>query len=175
MHSLPTHRRGVTALLAMIFLVLFATLAVGFYASMTQTAVIATNEKNGTISLTAAESGMDFIRYQLSMIKVPATTPADQYFSYVADHLKNALEGTGNLGANYVAVTSSSVTIPANANAYVKMDNTGAEFRATVEKAGNNIRVKTTGRFINATANNRAVQMDYQPTEVPTSIFSFAV
>ena len=68
-------RHGVTALLAMIFLVLFATLAVGFYASTTQTTVIATNEKNGVISLTAAESGMDFIRYQLALIKVPPTDP----------------------------------------------------------------------------------------------------
>ena len=71
-------RRGVTALLAMIFLVLFATLAVGFYASTTQTAVIASNEKNGVVSLTAAESGMDFIRYQLALIKVPPTVPVAQ-------------------------------------------------------------------------------------------------
>jgi len=69
MQCSKTARRGVTALLAMIFLVLFATLAVGFYASTNQTAVISTNEKNGTISLTAAESGMDFIRYQLALIK----------------------------------------------------------------------------------------------------------
>jgi hypothetical protein len=175
MHCSKTARRGVTALLAMIFLVLFATLAVGFYASTNQTAVVATNEKNGTISLTAAESGMDFIRYQLALIKVPPTTPPDQYFSYVADHLEAALEGSGNLGAQSVAVSSSSVTIPANPNAYIKADNNGADFRATLEKVGTNIRVKTTGRYINAVASNRAVQMDYQPTEVPTNIFGFAV
>src|SRR5678815_430288 len=110
MRPLPTIRRGVTALLAMIFLVLFATLAVGFYASTTQTAVIATNEKNATISLTAAESGMDFVRYQLARIKIPATTPPDQVFSYVADHLEDALEGTGNLGSNSVAVSGGTVT-----------------------------------------------------------------
>src|SRR5882672_1426109 len=143
MHQLSTTRRGVVALLAMIFLILFATLAVGFYASITQTAVVAVNEKNGTISLTAAESGMDFIRYKLSQIKVPPTTPTDQYFSYVADHLKDALEGSGNLGSNTVGVSSSSVTIPANPNAFIKMDNNGAEFRATLEKAGTNVRVKT--------------------------------
>src|SRR6267378_3885065 len=105
-------RRGVTALLAMIFLVLFATLAVGFYASTTQTTVIATNEKNGVISLTAAESGMDFIRYQLALIKVPPTIPVDQTFDYVASHLQDALESSANLGGKRVAVTSSSVTIP---------------------------------------------------------------
>src|SRR4051812_26896413 len=175
MRIAKTQRRGVTAVLAMIFLVLFATLAVGFYASTTQTAVVATNEANSTISLTAAESGMDFIRYQLALIKVPPTTPSDQVFSYVADHLQDALEGSGNLGGKSVAVTSSSVIIPSNPNAYIKMDNNGAEFRATLEKFGTNIRVKTTGRYINAVAGNRAVQMDYQPTEVPTNVFSFAV
>src|SRR6185436_5527840 len=72
----PTYnpiRRGIVAVLAMIFLALFATLALGFYAATTANAVVAQNEKNGTISLTAAESGMDFLRYQLSLIKVPAT------------------------------------------------------------------------------------------------------
>jgi hypothetical protein len=93
----------------------------------------------------------------------------------VADHLQDALEGTGNLGANSVAVTSSSVTIPANPNAYVKVDTNGAAFRATLEKMGTQIRVKTTGRFTNAATSDRAVQMDYQPTQVNTSVYNFAV
>ncbi|HEV8291706.1 MAG TPA: hypothetical protein VGP94_07265, partial [Tepidisphaeraceae bacterium] len=150
MHRIPPTRRGVTAVLAMIFLVLFASLALGVYVASTTNAIVSTNEKNGTISLTAAESGMDFIRYQLSLIKIPPTTPVDQTFSYVADHLQDVLEGSGNLGSNSVAMTSSSVTIPANPNAFIKVDNNGAEFRATLEKLGNNIRVKTTGRYINA-------------------------
>jgi len=159
----------------MIFLVLFATLAVGFYASSTQNAILSNNEKNGTISLTAAESGMDFIRYQLARIKVPPTTPSDQVFPYVADHLRDALEATGNLGANSVAVTSGMITVPANPNAYVKVDNNGAAFRATLEKVGTQIRVKTIGRFASAATSDRAVQMDYQPTQVNTTVYNFAV
>jgi len=159
----------------MLFLVLFASLAVGLYTAAATNAIVSTNEKNGSISLMAAESGMDFIRYQLSLIKVPPTTPVDQTFSYVADHLQNALEGSGNLGSNSVAVSSSSVSIPANSNAFVKVDNSGAEFRATLEKVGTMIRVKTTGRYINASASNRAVQMDYQRTDVPTTVFNFAI
>src|SRR6266700_3999649 len=100
MHSRAMQRRGVVALIAMIFLVLFATLAVGFYASTTQTAVVATNERNGTISLTAAESGMDFIRYQLALIKVPPTVPVDQTFDSVASRLQDALQTSANLGTN---------------------------------------------------------------------------
>src|SRR6266567_2825300 len=115
MHSRAMQRRGVVALIAMIFLVLFATLAVGFYASTT---------------LTAVESGMDFIRYQLALIKVPPTVPVDQTFDYVASRLQDALQTSANLGTNRVAVTSSSVTIPASPDAYIKLDNNGAEFRA---------------------------------------------
>ena len=159
----------------MLFLVLFASLAVGLYTEVNTNAIVSTNEKNGAISLTAAESGMDFIRYQLSLIKVPPAIPVDQTFSYVADHLQDALEGSGNLGSNTVAVSSSSVSIPANPNAFVKVDNNGAEFRATLEKVGLAIRVKTTGRYINAGSSNRAVQMDYQRTDVPTTVFNFAV
>ncbi|HEV8606878.1 MAG TPA: hypothetical protein VGQ99_16160, partial [Tepidisphaeraceae bacterium] len=168
-------RHGVVALLAMLFLVLFAALAVGVYAATSTNAMVANNEKNGAISLTAAESGMDFMHYQLSLIKVPPATPQDQIFSYVADHLKTNLEGTANLGSNTVAVTSSTVTIPANSNAYIKIDNNGAQFRVALGSAGQEIRVKTTGRYANAAAANRAVQMDYQRKELPTTIFNYAV
>ena len=159
----------------MIFLVLFATLAVGFYASTTQTTVIATNEKNGVISLTAAESGMDFIRYQLALIKVPPTVPVDQTFDYMASHLQDALESSANLGGKRVAISSSSVIIPANPDAYIKLDNSGAEFRATLEKIAGQVRVKTTGRYTNAATSDRAVQMDYQRTQVNTTVYNYAI
>jgi Tfp pilus assembly protein PilX len=168
-------RHGVVALLAMLFLVLFAALAVGIYAETNTNSMVANNEKNGTISLTAAESGMDFMHYQLSLIKVPPTTPQDQIFSYVADHLKTNMEGTANLGTNTVALTSSTVTIPANPNAYIKVDTNGAQFRATIESIGQQIKVKTTGRFGTTVTSSRAVQMNYQRTNMPTTIFDFAV
>jgi hypothetical protein len=171
----PPTRRGVVAVIAMLFLVLFASLALGLYTASATNAIVSTNEKNGAISLTAAESGMDFVRYQLAKIRVPPTIPADQVFSYVADHLRDALEDTGNLGANKVTVTSDTVTIPGNPNAFIKMNGNGAEFRATLERVGTDIRVKTTGRYINASASNRAVQMDYQPTTVNTTVYNYAV
>src|SRR5688572_17472469 len=171
----PPTRRGVVAVIAMLFLVLFASLAIGLYTAAATNAVVSTNEKNGTISLTAAESGMDFVRYQLARIRVPPTTPPDQVFSYVADHLRDALEDTGNLGTHKVAVTNDTVTIPGNPNAFIKVNSNGAEFRATLEKVGTDIRVKTTGHYINASASNRAVQMDYQPTAVNTTVYNYAV
>src|SRR5882672_3921796 len=118
-------KHGIVAVLAMLFLALFATLALGVYATTVTNAVVANNERSGTISLTAAESGMDFIRYQLSLIKVPPSTPQDQVFSYVSGQLKTALEGTPNLGSNSVAVSSTSVSIPSNPNNFIKLDNTG--------------------------------------------------
>ena len=175
MRTTKTQRHGVTALLAMIFLVLFATLAVGFYASITQTTVIATNEKNGTISLTAAESGMDFVRYQLALIKVPPMVPVDQTFDYLASHLQDALEASPNLGGRRVAISSTGVSIPASPDQYIQLDNSGSAFHATLEKVGANVRVKTTGRFISAVASDRAVQMDYQRTQVNTTIYNYAV
>jgi Tfp pilus assembly protein PilX len=169
-------RRGFTAVLAMIYLALFATLALGFYAATTANAVTSQNERNGTISLTAAESGMDFLRYQLSLIKIPPATPNDQVWSYVADHLQDNLEGTGNFAGNFIGVTSSGVSIPANVNNFIKLDSSGGQFRGSLELVGQQIRVKTNGRYANATsASNRAVQLDYMRTDLPTTIFNYAV
>src|SRR3954467_3970736 len=58
-------RRGLTSMLAMLYLTLFATLAVGFYVSTNTSAQVSSNEQRRYKSLGAAESGMDFMRYQL--------------------------------------------------------------------------------------------------------------
>src|SRR5215210_897062 len=95
-------RRGATAILAMIFLVLFGMLAVGFYTAVNVQVVVAHNEKNNSIALGAAETGTDFVRYHLAQTPIPATTPPDQVFDLVANHLKNSLENTPNFAGNTV-------------------------------------------------------------------------
>ena len=67
-------RRGITSMLAMLYLVLFATLAVGFYASTGTNAQVSTNELRRYKALGAAESGMDFMRYELFQVAIPPTT-----------------------------------------------------------------------------------------------------
>jgi len=76
-------RRAITSMLAMLYLVLFAVLAVGFYASTGTNAQVSMNEQRRYRALGAAESGMDFMRYQLFQVAIPPTTTADQVIGQI--------------------------------------------------------------------------------------------
>src|SRR4051812_23296836 len=73
-HRSSLRRRGMAAVLAMIYLVLFATLAVGFYATVTISTQVARNERDVNDALRAAESGVGFVRYELAQVTVPPGT-----------------------------------------------------------------------------------------------------
>src|SRR5687768_16395478 len=90
-------RTGATAAIAVIFMVRFAALAVGFYAQTTMSAPIGHNELRMLSARTAAESGMEFMRYQLSLVQVPPLTTDDQLMDLVYKDLSERLECTGNL------------------------------------------------------------------------------
>src|SRR5215218_10206960 len=74
-------RRGATAVLAMLYLVLFSTMAVGFYAATTMSAQVSANDERITRSFAATESGMDFIRFHLARVNLPSdpNTPDPTY------------------------------------------------------------------------------------------------
>src|SRR5688500_8545106 len=93
--TMRTHcrnRRGITAVLAMLYMTLFSTLALGFYASVTTAVAVARNEQQTSRALLAAESGMAFIKYHLGTLDIPANTPQDQLFTTVHSQLKTKLE-----------------------------------------------------------------------------------
>src|SRR3954453_8956826 len=72
------NRSGMTRLLAMLFLCLMSTLAIGFYASTTTSTQIAGNDRRANDAQTAMESGLCFIKYQLVALNLPyGTTPAN--------------------------------------------------------------------------------------------------
>ena len=76
-----------TALLAMLYLALIASLAVGFYASTNSAAMVTENEKRGNMSLVSSESGMDFMRYQLFQVSIAPTTADNAMLSEVQKDL----------------------------------------------------------------------------------------
>src|SRR5688572_126053 len=76
-------RRGVVCIVAMLFLVLFAVLALGFYAATAMSMQLSANERSAHSSQIAAESGMQFIRYQLDALDIPADRPPAQVFEEV--------------------------------------------------------------------------------------------
>ena len=95
-------RRGVACVLAMLFLVLMATMALGFYAIATMAPQVAANEDRVFTSRLAAESGMEFVRFQLASIELPPTTPPDKVYDEVYNQLSDRLDGTLNMGGGVV-------------------------------------------------------------------------
>src|SRR5690242_3839794 len=77
--------RGMTSVLAMLYLVLFAALALGFYAQTNLGAQVAGNEERALAAQNATESGLQFMRYQLSRVKVLPTVPRDQVFENLSN------------------------------------------------------------------------------------------
>ena len=85
-------RNGMTSVLAMLYLVLFGTLAIGFYAATNTQTQIVNNDERAARAQLAAESGMDFMRYQLGRVYVPPEPlPPDQVIVELHHDLKELL------------------------------------------------------------------------------------
>src|SRR5438045_1900685 len=92
-------RHGMTALLAMLYLALLASLAVGFYASSNSAAMVSENEKRTNQALMSCESGLDFMNFHLAQLSIPHGGTAQQRMTALYSQLKTQLENTGNMGS----------------------------------------------------------------------------
>jgi hypothetical protein len=165
-----------TAVLAMLYMALFSTLALGFYASVTTAVQVARNEQRNTRTLLCAESGMAFTKFHLANLGVPADTPPDQLFDQVYNRLCNRLNGYPNLGSNTVGInaTRDVISIPAG-SATIQLDDNSA-FQVTISKQqnGQQLRVKVIGNANGITA-SRKTQLDYSIAKNAASIFDYGV
>src|SRR5947208_2731334 len=130
-------RRAITSMLAMLYLVLFAMLAVGFYASTNTAGQVSANEQRRYRALGAAESGMDFMRYQLFQVAIPPATTADQVITQIYNDLATQLNGTPNLGTKTVGIDllATTINVPSQAGQYITLASDGSKFRCTITKA----------------------------------------
>jgi len=175
MRQLTTKRSGVVALMAMMFLVVFASLAVGFYASSNTSAIVASNEASSELAMAAGESGMDFMRYQMANITLPyGTTPAN-LLSNTATVLGAQLNGTANMGSSTIGLTGSAINIP-SATGWIKVDpTTGAKFRATItQKPATSTLIVTVRGASGIGTMTRAIQMEFKPSTRSHSLIGIA-
>jgi hypothetical protein len=131
-------------MLAMLFLVLFTTLALGFYVSVSMSVQVSHNDVQGTRAMAAAESGMTFCRYHLEAMNLPygtrvaaGATPGN-LIDNVAASLGYLMNGSTNMGppANTVRVTAGTrqIHLPSETG-WVALDGGGTtRFRAVVEQ-----------------------------------------
>lgn len=132
-------RRGMASVLAMLFLILFSALALGFFASATMSAQVSRNERRGFEAQLAAESGLQFMRYQLARLTVPPGTADAQMPAEIQADLVALLQGTLNLGDAQVTRSGATVSVPT-----IALEN-DRSFSATVYWSTPTARLTVTG------------------------------
>jgi hypothetical protein len=166
-------RRGVASVMAMMYLMIFSALSLGFYAAVTTAGQVANNERTGLAAQLSAESGIQFLRYHLSALDIKAGLTGDKIFEEVYQQLATRLDGTANLGASNVGYNGSTITIPETG--YVNLDAAGKQrFRIILSRAGDLLVAKVVGRGGNAVI-GRGVEIKFQKANNATAIFNYGV
>jgi hypothetical protein len=149
----------------MIFLVLMAAIAVGFIEQATLSAQVARNESDMASSQIAAESGMQWVKYQLGSINLPYGTNKANVLARVSTQLGTALNGTPNMGGKTVAVTSGTIYLPSQTT-WITLDPVAnTRFQATItQTAGTTTLVVTCHGMAGTSTVTRGVQVSYQPS-----------
>src|SRR4051794_13873739 len=106
-------RRGVSSVLAMLYLVLFSALAVGFYASVSTAVQVSYNDQRAIQAYGAADSGLEFMRYQLANVTIPSATAKTDVINKLYDNLLAHVDGTLNMPTgSHVVKTGNTINIP---------------------------------------------------------------
>jgi hypothetical protein len=144
----------------MLYMVIFAALALGFYAQTAMSSQVASNQRRQREAQVAAETGLHFIRLQLSKVDIGPEVPDHSIFEELGMQLHGKLVATGNLGTSGTVGTTPTgvITIPEGDHNYIKLPS--GEFRAILTDQGKFVRVKVIGRSPHS-AFRRAVQQDY--------------
>ena len=175
-HRRPAGRREALAtLMTILYMMLFACLAVGFYAATTISTQISRNERDLSEAQRASESGLKFIRYQLAAITIPVATKPDDVFPKVYTELAKRLDGKSNLQGGKIGYAANVPAIPGGSGT-VRLNEAGAGFKLTIVPDGQRLRVTVVGSsHSGARPATRAVQMDFAVAQNASKIFTYGV
>ena len=172
----PSRRRGVVCVVAMLYLILFAVLAVGFYFATIMSAQISANERSVQTAQLAAESGLAFLRYHLSRLDIAPTVPADEVLKETNEQLAPLLNGTNNLGTRTIGYDGTSISIPAGTTDVIRISPNGSGFRATITATGERLVVRVVGSGGTSSASQcRAIEAEFKRLERPSGVFDYGV
>jgi hypothetical protein len=157
-------------MLAMLYLVLFSALALGFYGATTMSAQISRNERGMSEAQHAAESGLHFMRFKLSQLTIPSNTKDADVPAKIHEDLVFLLDKSDNLGSRTVTLSGSTISVPA----ITLNDNT--RFSATVQWVNSVGRLTVTGLANNGpTPVSRRIQVDCTLQARSGDIFGFGL
>lgn len=170
-------RRGLASLLAMLFLVLFATLAVGFAAATAMNGQIARNERSLQMAEAAADGGMQFMRYQLGAMTIPPGPQQadDALLAQVATALGTQMNATSNMNGDVIAVVNRTIFVPSVTDWITLDKNVGTRFRAMIYATGQKLVVTVEGAGPVSTGVLKAIQMQFQQAPKAGAILDYGV
>lgn len=167
-------RHGVTSVMAMLYMILFSVLAVGFIAMVNTSVQVAGNDVRANRAILAAESGMQFLRFHLWDLNISPATPPDELYDKVYEQLGNRLNNTANLGGLTIGRTTDVISIPAAADQWISANGDGGKFRLSITRHGKELMVKSVGKYAE-TAAAKGIQLTYGIFERPSRIFDYGV
>jgi hypothetical protein len=139
-------RRGVASMLAMLYLVLFTVLAVGFYAASATSVQISSNEERTARAVLAAETGLDFMQFQMAGLNLPYGTTTANLMDRVASALAYNLNTTPNMGGSTVTNTGGTIYIPSQTGWIFIGGRPNTRFQATITQTPGTTRLVVTVR-----------------------------
>jgi hypothetical protein len=169
-----TSRPGITAVLAMMYMTLFAALAIGFYASVTTSVKVAANEQTQVRAMRAAESGMAFMKYHLANLGIPSNTAPALLFDKVHEKLGQRLNGYANMGGYTVHKSADRITIP-SPGVWMNIDSEGSQFYCYIDKDGEQLKVYVVGKYGTTATTARGLKLQYAIAKDAAKIFNFGV
>ncbi len=89
--SVRINRRGAALILSMIFVLIFSALAVSMATLSGTNVQLASNQHKVDCAFASTESGQEAMRYWLTRVEIPSSTPPSNYFGTIVSTLQNDL------------------------------------------------------------------------------------
>jgi len=165
--SARLNRRGAVLIISMIFVLIFSALAVSMATLSGTNVQLASNQHKVDCAIASTESGQEALRYWLTNVEIPSSTPPSDYFGTIVSTLQYDLDA--NSISNITVYNDGSIP------PVVLHSASGQNFEGEILIDANDLnilQVYTTGRSGQITRTIR-VHYDIEPYEYP--IFDFGL
>lgn len=163
------NRRGSIMLLTLIFLTLFASLALAFFATSDLNLRQARNSTSVQSAQTAAESGLAYMIAILGEQSIPVSDANTDLLLAASNAASAAMDGMANLGGGYVTFDGTVIRVP------MITSSNGSQFRAEIREDASNpllLKLAVTAMWQGTT---RRVNMDLEKVPGSTGVFNYGV
>lgn len=160
--------RGSVIILVMIFLVLFATLAMGFSAATNLSLHQAQNNYQAQNAQMAAESGLAFMTAHMRVLTINSNDIDNGLLEAMGNNLALLINGSANLNGQFVSVSPTQVVVPS-----ITATSDGHTFHAVLTPSGaDGVLVSVIGRYGPLT---RTVTMRFELQGKRSGVFDYGI